>query len=92
MLFIDVQSLFIYLFNSMQRLIIYQPIYLSVSVCLSIGVYRLVAYTWIRACPGFESWLCQIYVESSEKSLYMHFLTPLMGKTSARLQAACQTD
>ena len=30
--------------------------------------------------PGFKSWLCQIDVDSLEKALYMHFLTPLMFK------------
>ena len=34
---------------------------------------------------GFESWLCQIDVESLGKSLYMHFLTSLVCKTSTRL-------
>ena len=28
----------------------------------------------------FESWLCQVEVESVGKALYMHFLTPLMCK------------
>ena len=32
--------------------------------------------------PGFESWLCQVDVESLGKALYMHFLTPLMCKKS----------
>ena len=35
--------------------------------------------------PGFESWLCQVDVESLGKALYMHFLTLLMCKTSNRL-------
>ena len=35
--------------------------------------------------PGFESWLCQVDVESLGKALYMHFLTPLMCKKSTRL-------
>ena len=35
--------------------------------------------------PRFESWLCQVDVESLGKTLYMHFLTPLMCKTSTRL-------
>ena len=35
--------------------------------------------------PGFESWLCQVDVESLGKALYMNFLTPLMCKTSTRL-------
>ena len=34
---------------------------------------------------GFESWLCQVDVESLGKALYMHFLTSLMCKTNARL-------
>ena len=32
----------------------------------------------------FESWLCQDDVEYLGKALYMHFLTPLMCKTSTR--------
>ena len=35
--------------------------------------------------PGFESWLCQVNIESLGKALYMHFLTPLMCKKSTRL-------
>ena len=35
--------------------------------------------------PGFESWLCQVDVESLGKALYMHFLTPLFCKKSTRL-------
>ena len=35
--------------------------------------------------PEFESWLCQVDVKSLGKALYMHFLTPLMCKTSIRL-------
>ena len=34
--------------------------------------------------PGFESWLCQVDVESLRKALYRYFLTPLMCKTSTR--------
>ena len=37
--------------------------------------------------PGFESWLCQVDVESLEKALYKHFFTPLTCKTSTRLWA-----
>ena len=37
--------------------------------------------------PGFESWLCQVDVESLGKAIYMHFPTPLMCKTSTRLSA-----
>ena len=35
--------------------------------------------------PGFESWLYQVDNESLGKALYMHFLTPLMYKTSTQL-------
>ena len=35
--------------------------------------------------PGFESWLCQVVVESLGKALHMHFLTSLMCKKSTRL-------
>ena len=35
--------------------------------------------------PGFESWLCQVDIESLGKALYMHFLTPLMCKKSTWL-------
>ena len=35
--------------------------------------------------PGFESWLCQVDVESLGKALSIHFLTPLMCKTSTPL-------
>ena len=35
--------------------------------------------------PGSKSVLCQVDDESLGKALYMHFLTPLMCKTSTRL-------
>ena len=35
--------------------------------------------------PGFESWLCQVDVESLGKAFSLHFLTPFMCKMSTRL-------
>ena len=35
----------------------------------------------------FKSWLCKVDTESLGKVLYMHFVTPLMCKTSTQLQA-----
>ena len=35
--------------------------------------------------PGFESWLCQVDLGSMEKTIYMHFLFPLICKIRTQL-------
>ena len=47
---------------------------------------------WDQKVPGSSPALCQVDVEPLWKAFYMHFLTPLMCKTSTRLEAVSYSD
>ena len=71
----------------------YSPFLLYCTFCTKFDIPSWFVASWSRGKhltlgsggPGFESWMCQLDVESLGKALYMHFLTPFMCKMNTGL-------